>query len=123
METRLLASEFLGKCGVLWYEIVADIEAFQLHLVTTTYGEGAGASEKAECWTVVIKIVQVIWREIRKVSIEAETAYGPDNMAEMVGQYLREPYRRIRLWMTSCGSNYSSILRWLHTSRYTFSDT
>ena len=49
METRLLASEFLGKCGVLWYEIVADIEAFQLHLVTTTYGEGAGASGKAEC--------------------------------------------------------------------------
>ena len=46
MEVRLLASELLGKCGVFWSQLLAEIEAFQLHLVTKTYGEGAGAAGK-----------------------------------------------------------------------------
>ena len=38
MEARILASELLGKCVMFWYQLAAEIEAFQLHLVTTTYG-------------------------------------------------------------------------------------
>ena len=40
MEAWLLASKFLRKCGVFWYQLATEIEAFRLHLVTTTYGEG-----------------------------------------------------------------------------------
>ena len=50
--------------------------------------EGAGAAGKVECWTVVLTMVRVIWRELRKVRVEAETAYGSENPTEMVGQYL-----------------------------------
>ena len=46
MEARLLVSDFLGKFGVFWYQLAADIEVFQLHLVTTSYGEGAGVAGK-----------------------------------------------------------------------------
>ena len=49
MEVHLLDSEFLGKCVVFWSQIAAEIEAFELRLVTTTYGEGEEASGKAEC--------------------------------------------------------------------------
>ena len=49
MEARLLVSEFLAKCGVFWSKLAADIEAFQLNLVTTTYEEGAVTAGKAEC--------------------------------------------------------------------------
>ena len=45
---------------MFWSQLFADIEAFQLHLVKTTYGEGAGAVGKAECWTLVLTIVRVI---------------------------------------------------------------
>ena len=61
MEARLLASELLGKCGVFWSQLDAEIDAFQLHLVMITYGEVSGTSGKAECWIVVITMVQVIW--------------------------------------------------------------
>ena len=47
MEARLLVSELLGKCGVFWSQLAAEIEAFQINLVTTTYGEGAWAAGKA----------------------------------------------------------------------------
>ena len=60
MEACILASELLGKFDVLWYQLSAEIEAFQLHLVIMTYGEGEGATGKAECWTVFLTIVQVI---------------------------------------------------------------
>ena len=43
---------------------------------------------KAEFWTVVLTVVRVIWRELRKVRVEAETAYVSEKLAEMVGQYL-----------------------------------
>ena len=59
---------------------------FQLHLVTMTYGEGAGATEKAKGWLVFVKMVRVIWRELREARVEADTAYGPDNASEMLGQ-------------------------------------
>ena len=62
MEARLLASKFLGKCGVLWSQFSDELEAFHLHLVTTVYGEGVGAAGKAKCWMVVIMMVRVIWK-------------------------------------------------------------
>ena len=85
MEARLLASEFLEKIGVFWSQLTAGVEAFQLHLVTKTYGEGSGAAGKEECWTLVLTMVRVIWRELRKVRLVAEMAYGSDNLTEMVG--------------------------------------
>ena len=39
----------------------------------------------SEFWTVVLTMVWVIWRELRKVRVEAETVYGSDNPTEMVG--------------------------------------
>ena len=47
IEARLLASELLGKCGVFWSQLAAEIEAFQLHLVMTTSGEGSGKAGKS----------------------------------------------------------------------------
>ena len=88
MEARLLEIEFLEKCGVFWSQLSAEIEDFQLHLVTTAYGEGAVVTRKAECWTLVLTIVRVIWRKLKKVRLEAKTEYGSDNPSEMVGQYL-----------------------------------
>ena len=76
----MLASDMLGKCGVLWYQLAAEIEAFQLHLVPTTYGEGAASADKAECWTVVLTMVFVIWRELSKVRVDAEIVYCYDNL-------------------------------------------
>ena len=37
-ETRLLANKILGKCGVFWGKMAAEVEAFYLNLVTITYG-------------------------------------------------------------------------------------
>ena len=50
MKAQLLASKLLGKCGVFWSQLAAEIESFKLHLVTITYGEGSGVAGKAECW-------------------------------------------------------------------------
>ena len=86
MEARLLASEFLGKCGVFWYPLAAQIEALRLHVVTKTYREGAGAAGKAECWTLVLTMVRVIWRGLIKVRVEEETVYGSENPLDMVGK-------------------------------------
>ena len=63
------------------YQLTAEIEEFQPHLVTTTYREGEEAARKAEYWTIVLMMVQVIWRDIRKVRVEAKTAYGSDNLS------------------------------------------
>ena len=38
-EARLLSSELLSKCGFFWAQMADDVEAFYLHLVTTTYRE------------------------------------------------------------------------------------
>ena len=87
-EARLLASELLGKRGVFWYQLAPDIEAFQMHLVTTTYWDDEMAAVKIECWKVVLTMVHAIWREIRKVRVESETEYGSDNPSVMVGKYI-----------------------------------
>ena len=47
MEMQLLDSKLLGKCGVFWYQLDAEIEAFKPQSVKMTYGEGAGESGKA----------------------------------------------------------------------------
>ena len=36
----------------------------------------------------MLKMVHVIWREMRKVMVEEETAYSSDTLLVMVGQYL-----------------------------------
>ena len=56
--------------------------------MTTEYGEITTAAGKEECWIVVITLVRVIWRELRKLRVEAETAYGSETPAVMAGQYL-----------------------------------
>ena len=88
METKFLSCELLGKRGVLWSRLAADIEAIQMHLVTTTCREGDMAAGIEECCTVVLTMVRVIWRELRKVRVEAETSYGLETHAVKVGQYL-----------------------------------
>ena len=40
----------------------AEVEAFRLHLVTTKYREVVYSAGRAECWTVVLTMVRVIWR-------------------------------------------------------------
>ena len=44
MDARLLLSELLGKCGVFWYQLDSEIYFSQMHLVTTTYEDGAMAA-------------------------------------------------------------------------------
>ena len=56
---------------MFWSQLVADIEAFQMYLVTKTYGEGEMAAGREECWTVVLTMVRVILREMRKGMVEA----------------------------------------------------
>ena len=73
---------------MLWSQLAAEIDAFQIHLVTTTYGDGAMVEVKSECWTVVLTMVHVIWGYLRKVRVESETAYVYDILLVMVGQYL-----------------------------------
>ena len=47
-----------------------------MHLVNTTHGEGVVAAGTTEFWNVVLTMVRVIWRDLGKVRVEAETAYG-----------------------------------------------
>ena len=39
MEACLLAIGLLGKCGLFLLQLVAEIEAFHIHIITTTYGD------------------------------------------------------------------------------------
>ena len=80
MEAFIMASDLLGKFYVIWSQFSAEIEAFQLHLAIMTYGEGAGAAGKTECWAVVLTMVRVIWRELSKVRVEADAVYGSENL-------------------------------------------
>ena len=52
---------------------MAEIEALHLHLVMTNMGIACSLAGKAECWTVVLMISILIWKEMRKVKVEAET--------------------------------------------------
>ena len=97
METKFLSCELLGKRGVLWSRLAADIEAIQMHLVTTTCREGDMAAGIEECCTVVLTMVRVIWRELRKVRVEAETSYGLETHAVKVGQYLWGTLQALRV--------------------------
>ena len=87
-EERLLAIKLLSKCGVFWDQMEAEVEAFHLNLVTTTYREVVSSAGGEECWTVALKAMRVIWRELRKVRVEPETAYGSADNVVMVGQYI-----------------------------------
>ena len=48
MEAQVLVRNLLVKCGVFWYQLAVEIEAFYNNLVTTMYGESAPLSGKAE---------------------------------------------------------------------------
>ena len=117
-EEKSLEIELLGNCGVFWYQLSADVEAFNLHLVTTTYGENAIVEGKAECWTVVITMVHIIWQDLRNVQLETEPAYCSSTTVVMVGQYLWRSLQahRVMVWMILCGPNSASIWRWPQTS-------
>ena len=62
MDNLQLVSEILGKCGMFWCHLKADIEDFHLHMVASTYGKSASGSGGAEFWPVVLMVVQVILR-------------------------------------------------------------
>ena len=63
----------------------AEIEDFHIHLVTITYGETELSAGKSECWTVVLTMVRLIWREIRKVLMDLETEHGLEEKVVMAG--------------------------------------
>ena len=83
-----LSSKLLGKCGVFWSQLDAEIEAFQMHLVTTTYRDIEMAAGKAECWLIVFTMVRVIWRELIKVQAEMKIKYESDTPELMMGPFL-----------------------------------
>ena len=88
MEVRLLDSELLGKCGILWSNVELEIEAFHLHLVATTYGDAASGSSRTELWLAKITMVRVIWIDILKIHVLVETSYGLESPNSMVVKYL-----------------------------------
>ena len=49
MESRLLASEQLGKFGVFCSRLSIEIKYLQMHSVATKYGDGAMATRKVDC--------------------------------------------------------------------------
>ena len=57
-----------------------------MNLVTKTYGDGAMAAGKADCWTVMLTMVRTICKEIRNFRVESETVYGFDDPSVMVGE-------------------------------------
>ena len=73
---------------MFWSHLAAEIEAFQIHLVTTKYGDNTMGAGKADCWMLVLTMLRVICGDHRKVWVEAETAYGSDTLAVTVGQYI-----------------------------------
>ena len=88
VEDRLLERNLLGKCGVFWSQLDADIEALWLHLVITTYVESEILKGKSEYWMMVITMVGLLCSELIKVLVGLETSYGSDEPAVMVVQYL-----------------------------------
>ena len=62
-------------------------------MVTTTYGDGEMAEGREECWTVILTMVIVIWRELRKLRVEAEKYYWSGTTSVMAGQYLWETFQ------------------------------
>lgn len=85
-----LAIYLLEESFTFWTRLCAGVDSFFLYLVTTTYGSAPTKEGKAECWTVVLTMLRVVWRELRKVRVVAESAYAysDSNPALMVGQYL-----------------------------------
>ena len=61
MEAKLLEIELLCKFGVFWLNLEAFVEAFHMHLVTTTYGGAAARTGISDRWIVVLTVIRVIW--------------------------------------------------------------
>ena len=53
-----------------------EVEAFYLNFVTTTYGETASTAAKSEFWILALTIMKVICKELGKVRVDSDTAYG-----------------------------------------------
>ena len=60
MEESFISIELLGKYGVFWSNLAAEIKAFQLDLVTIIYVLSAMAAGKSECLSVVMTMLRVI---------------------------------------------------------------
>ena len=71
------------------------MEAFHLHLVTTTHGEAVYSTVRAELLTVILTMMRVIWRELRKVRVDSETSYVSEDKDVIVGKYLWVTYKPI----------------------------
>ena len=51
MEDRILDSDLLGKCRVFWCNLSNEIEAFNLNLFTTIYGDNlSGVGRNSVGW-------------------------------------------------------------------------
>ena len=87
-DARLLDSKLFSKCGVFWDQMAAEVESFRLHLVTNSFREAVSSARIVELCTVVLTMMRFIWRELRKVQVESETAYGSAYNVVMVGRYL-----------------------------------
>ena len=123
LEVRLLETEFWGKCGVFWYQFASDLEASNINFFMATYGESAPQAGKAECWNVVLTMVAVIWWKLRKAIIEAETPYGSEDQALMLGQYLQETFKLNRAMGSLLLSTFSQNPEMdLHITLYLFQD-
>lgn len=85
-----LAVSMLNDSCSFWKELGSEVDTFFNYLLTTMYGASPTAAGRTECWTVVLTLLQVVWRELRKVRVVAETAYGYSkrNPSLMVGQYM-----------------------------------
>ena len=73
---------------MFWYHLTDNIEAFHLHLITTTYGDIVLVSVSMKCWRMVLNMVQVILRELWTVRAKYDITYGYDSPYVMVGKYL-----------------------------------
>ena len=73
MDARVFTTEILGKCGVFWYQLKSESEAYNLHIVTLTYCDVISGSDRTKFWLVVPTMFRVILRELINVWLDAET--------------------------------------------------
>ena len=67
MDAPFTPRELLVNIRVFYSQLVAKIEVFHIHIVTTIYGDSVSGSGRAWFYIVVLTMVMVIWRDLRKV--------------------------------------------------------
>lgn len=80
---RMVCQELLSRTMIFWRELCAEIAKFYRQLLVTTFGANGPYTDasKAQCWTVVLKLVRVICSELRKVRLVAEHAWSQGDRA------------------------------------------